>query len=245
MVPHWCAPGRAWRRREPLARATSLSSRTPPYLIPSRHSRRMRASGRSRALTVARPTVTGCRPPGSASVRPQPLASSTQSSISLLPARRGWGRLPCHVGWCGHIDLPCRAPGLLVELALHQPEDLGQPSIARILCAKDQGQACSVSVRASKPISPAIQADPSSIPGLDEADRIHRAEVQPIGDRLTLAHKGVDAGACPERPVKGPVDAIARRYAITTSDVLAFAPLGGNHCIRLGLRPVLEDSREH
>lgn len=128
---------------------------------------------------------------------------------------------------------PKLPPSLLVELALHHAEHLGQPCIAGILCAEDQGQARSISLGAAKAVTPAVEADPSPIRSLDEADRIHGAQVQPVGDVLTLTHKGVDALPGPERPAKRPAKAITRRRAITASDVFTFASLGRSDGVAL------------
>src|SRR5262249_19338197 len=87
-------------------------------------------------------------------------------------------------------------------------------------------------------------ADARSIRSLDEADRVRRAEVQPVGDVLTPAHKRIHTLPGPERPAKRPAKAIARRGAVATSDVFTSASLGRSNGILLGLRPVLKHGAE-
>src|SRR6266851_3857732 len=95
------------------------------------------------------------------------------------------------ISW--HIDIPRRASRLLVEISFHHTNSFRQPPVPRVLRAEGHGNTGPVPVRTSKAVTSAVEPDPGSVNGLDEADRVQGTEMQPIRDRLSVSHKRIDA----------------------------------------------------
>ena len=78
------------------------------------------------------------------------------------------------------IDVPNCMPSLLIELAFHHSDYLGQPDVTGVLSAKDQGEVGLVSLGTAKAITSAVESDPSSIRGFNESHGIEGAKVETL-----------------------------------------------------------------
>src|SRR5467141_2363108 len=119
-----------------------------------------------------------------------------------------------------------------------------EPCIAGVFRSEHQRNADAVLVGAAKAVAPAVEADACPFRRLDEAARIHGAEVQAGMDRLPLSHEGVDAVPGPERPADRSSNPIALHGAVTASDVSPFPAFDRDDGIRFRFRPVLHDRLE-
>src|SRR5712692_7969214 len=117
------------------------------------------------------------------------------------------------------MDVPGPAACFLVELALHDGRNLGQPCIASIFSSEHQRDADAVLVGAAKAVAPAVEVDAGPFWRLDEAARIQGAEVKPFGDRLPFPHERVETVPGPERPADLASNPIALHDAVTASEV--------------------------
>lgn len=134
----------------------------------------------------------------------------------------------------GNVGVPRPASCLLIEFALHHCGNLAQPRIALIFRAEDQSETYAVLTCLAKAITSPVKPDACAVPRLDKCRRIHSAEVQAIRNGLSLAHQGIEAVACPERPIHGSAQPPAGERGVSASDIRAIVSIGGNHGVAFG-----------